>query len=201
MKWHLYDIDKEHKGIKSRKIIVVCLMLVLVTGVLGGCGNGSPAASTKGADSTKEGTTSGTQTGTEDTQAGIEGTGNENKAMGRYVESSVDVSEYTTLSCGVTQLSDGRFVILDKEAGMLVSEDGGATWRAEAIPGIPDLAAFYQGQLYLYHEGGYRRHDRSTVIPQHRRDRRFSYGTDSDRAGRQHPDDSGTDSRRGRICT
>ncbi len=117
-------------------------MLVLVTGVLGGCGNGSPAASTKGADSTKEGTTSGTQTGTEDTQAGIEGTGNENKAMGRYVESSVDVSEYTTLSCGVTQLSDGRFVILDKEAGMLVSEDGGATWRAEAIPGIPDLAAF-----------------------------------------------------------
>ncbi len=142
MKWHLYDIDKEHKGIKSRKIIVVCLMLVLVTGVLGGCGNGSPAASTKGADSTKEGTTSGTQTGTEDTQAGIEGTGNENKAMGRYVESSVDVSEYTTLSCGVTQLSDGRFVILDKEAGMLVSEDGGATWRAEAIPGIPNLAAF-----------------------------------------------------------
>ena len=111
-------------------------------GVLGGCGNGSLADSTKGADSTKEGTTSGTQTGTEDTQAGVEGTGNENKAMGRYVESSMDISEYTTLSCGVTQLSDGSFVILDKEAGMLVSGDGGASWRAEAIPGIPDLAAF-----------------------------------------------------------
>lgn len=33
-------------------------------------------------------------------------------------------------------------MILDKEAGMLVSGDGGASWRAEAIPGIPDLAAF-----------------------------------------------------------
>lgn len=142
MKWHLYDIDKEHKGIKNRKIIAVGLILALLMGVLGGCGNGSLADSTKGADSTKEGTTSGTQTGTEDTQAGVEGTGNENKAMGRYVESSMDISEYTTLSCGVTQLSDGSFVILDKEAGMLVSGDGGASWRAEAIPGIPDLAAF-----------------------------------------------------------
>lgn len=142
MKQYFYDKRKEHRGRHGKKIIAVGLMLALLMGVLGGCGNGSPAAVAEGADSTKEGTTSGTQTGTEDTQAGVEGTGNENKAMGRYVENSVDISEYTTLSCGVTALTDGRFIILDKDAGMLVSEDGGASWRAEAIPGIPDLAAF-----------------------------------------------------------
>lgn len=139
MSQYLYKKSKEHENKKRRRMIAVCLMLSMMAGLLTGCGDNSPAASSgeQGAD-VLESDVSGAQTGQED----AENTGNDNKAMGRYVENSVDISEYTTLSCGITALSDGRFLVLDKEAGMLVSEDGGVTWQVEAVPGISDLAAF-----------------------------------------------------------
>lgn len=130
-------------GMKRKKLLAVMLILSLMTGLLGGCGSSDSDNSTEqqGTDAA-EGSASGAGTGTEDGQDGAENTETGNKAMGRYVENPVDISEYTTLSCGVTALTDGSFIILDKEAGMLVSADGGVTWKAEAVPGIPDFAAF-----------------------------------------------------------
>ncbi len=139
----LKDKEKQCKGMKGKKLLAVILILSLMTGLLGGCGNRDQSTTTdkQGAD-TAQGNVSGAGTGTEDEGNDAEDTGTANKAMGRYVENPVDISEYTTLSCGVTALADGSFIILDKEAGMLVSEDGGVTWKAEAVPGIPDFAAF-----------------------------------------------------------
>lgn len=138
-----YLYKKAKIGAGSRKIAAICLLFAMMTGLLGGCGNGGTDAplGQQGTDETKNGV-SGSQPNGEDGQAGQRESGDENKAMGRYVENSIDISEYTTLSCGITELSDGSFCILDKTAGRLVSEDGGVTWRAEAVPGIPDLEAF-----------------------------------------------------------
>lgn len=126
-------------------------MLAVMTGLLGGCGNGNPAAGSLEDQNSSmgEGGVSGIPDGEGNGQTGADNSGNGKKAMGRYVESSVDISEYTVLSFGVTQLSDGSLVILDREAGRLVSEDGGEIWQKEAIPGIPDLAAFTE-ENYIF---------------------------------------------------
>lgn len=143
MKQNLYDRKKGHKKARGKNILAVCLILSMVAGVLGGCGNGGADVSDgqQGTDAAGS-AVSGGQADGEGGQAGEGEYGNENKAMGRYVENAVDLSEYTTLSCGITEFSDGSFCILDQTAGMLVSEDGGVTWRAEAVPGIPDLETF-----------------------------------------------------------
>lgn len=145
-----YLYIKAKIGVGSRKIAAICLLFVMMTGLLGGCGNGGTDAplGQQGTDEMKNGV-SGSQPNGEDGQAGQRESGDENKAMGRYVENSVDISEYTTLSCGITELSDGSFCILDKTAGRLVSEDGGVTWQAEAVPGIPDLEAF-SAENYIF---------------------------------------------------
>lgn len=145
-----YLYIKAKIGAGSRKIAAICLLFVMMTGLLSGCGNGGTDAplGQQGTDETKNGV-SGSQPNGEDGQAGQGESGDENKAMGRYVENSVDISEYTTLSCGITELSDGSFCILDKTAGRLVSEDGGVTWQAEAVPGIPDLEAF-SAENYIF---------------------------------------------------
>ena len=150
----LYDKQtnrkKEHKKARGKNILAVCLILSMVAGVLSGCGNGGADVSggQQGTDASGSGI-SGGQTNEGGGQAGEGESGNEKKAMGRYVENSVDISEYTTLSCGVTELTDGSFCILDQTAGMLVSEDGGVTWKAEAVPGIPDLETFTKGN-YIF---------------------------------------------------
>lgn len=143
MNQYLYQKGKERKETKTRKIAAVCLIFAMVAGLLGGCGNGGTNVSSgeQGTDTSGNGV-SGTQTNGEEGQGSQGEAANEKKAMGRYVESSTDISEYTTLSCGVTELSDGSFCILDKTVGRLVSEDGGVTWRVEAVPGIPDFSAF-----------------------------------------------------------
>lgn len=58
-------------------------------------------------------------------------------SMGRYVETQIDLTEQLKAqNAGMEmqfmgRLADGRIVILDRIAGMLVSEDEGDTWRVE----------------------------------------------------------------------
>ena len=140
MNRHVYKSGIEYKVKKRGKVLAVSLIFSMMIGLLGGCGNGGQAASSD--DQETKGAAADIKTAADGTQADADGMNHENKAMGRYVEIPVDISEYTTLSCGVTQLTDGSLLILDREAGKLVSEDVGETWRVEAIPGISDLAAF-----------------------------------------------------------
>ncbi|MCI8323870.1 MAG: hypothetical protein HFI54_09520, partial [Lachnospiraceae bacterium] len=118
--------NKVKKCGSVKSLLAVGMMLAITAGTLAGCGGGSPTASTDGT-----GASSADQTGAEnDVRSGETGTGEENSdneptAMGRYVETTVDVSENTSRSYNITVLTDGRLVILDETAGQLISADGG----------------------------------------------------------------------------
>ena len=66
-------------------------------------------------------------------------------AMGRYVETMLDVD--TGEIKDLKELSDGRLVLLEDGAeGRWVSEDGGATWKPDQLPGWYNLLMDY----YVY---------------------------------------------------
>ena len=66
-------------------------------------------------------------------------------AMGRYVETMTDVDTGELLD--LKELADGRLILLENGAeGRWVSEDKGATWKPDALPGWNDLAMDY----YIY---------------------------------------------------
>lgn len=130
---------------KIKKALAVLTALVVAAGLLGGCGK-SGQTNDPGAQGTVPGDMDGANTG--DTATGTEGEGSgpsgnvEATAMGRYVESTIDLSEYVTMDSGVTQLSDGSLLVLDQKAGQIVSTDDGETWETKPIPGIDDLETF-----------------------------------------------------------
>lgn len=133
----------------GRRLLAVCLTLAMIAGALSGCG-GSPAASTE-----EPGAAAEDGTGTEpDAQGGREQAGDgtsesEPTAMGRYVETAVDISGQTSRSYNISTLADGRLVILDEGAGQLISADNGATWEAVPIPGIDSMATFLENNYIL----------------------------------------------------
>ena len=92
----------------------------MTAGTFAGCG-GRPAA-----DADETGVPSGDETGAKtDGQKGEQGNSegnldNESTAMGRYVETVVDISESTSRSYSITALADERLVILDETAGQLI---------------------------------------------------------------------------------
>lgn len=98
-----------------------------------------------------------------DADSGIDGSGNMDPvsgdvdaveadgaaAMGRYVEKELDLTEFLANSDGNRGLRrrlDGSLVILSTIGGLVVSEDEGATWQAEA----PDwFRAMKQEEKYI----------------------------------------------------
>ncbi len=139
-------INRNRKSRNGKKLLAVCLVLTMLAGVLGGCGNGGEASQTGGqgaaAGNGTEGQNGSGQTGGK--QAGDGDSGSEPVAMGRYVEMAVDLSEKASYPLGIAELADGRLVILDGMAGQLISADGGETWEVEPIPGIDDMKKFSQ---------------------------------------------------------
>ena len=127
---------------KSMKKIISLLLAASMVFAMAGCTGGTGTDETGG--DVGSGTT-GADVGNagENGQTG-DGTGeNGAAAMGRYVEEQIDLSEQTGQATGVASLckcEDGRLVIMDREVGMLVSEDEGATWNVET----PDWMADYQ---------------------------------------------------------
>ena len=66
-------------------------------------------------------------------------------AMGRYVETMLDVDTGELMD--LKELSDGKLVLLENGAeGRWVSDDKGVTWKPDALPGWNDLAMNY----YIY---------------------------------------------------
>lgn len=139
-------------GKYRRKILAVCLMLAILAGVLGGCGNGT--ASSTGEPGAAAGDSAGAQGGTGqaadgNTQADGEDAADEPTAMGRYVETESDISEQVGIAHGITVLADGRLLIPEEKTGQLISADGGKTWEAKPIPGIDSMAAFTE-ENYIF---------------------------------------------------
>lgn len=133
---------QKRKAGSVKRLLALCLMVAMTAGTLFGCGGGTSASTDGAGKSVEDGT--GTE---DDAQKGgaqaDEGTAaDELTAMGRYVETAVDISEDTSRSYKITVLADGRLLILDDGAGQLVSSDNGMTWEAAGIPGIDNMKSF-----------------------------------------------------------
>lgn len=140
---------------KRIRVLAVLMALVTAAGLLGGCGgNGQPdtagtqgeaSGNADGADTGSTGTEDGTGDATQDGEA---------TAMGRYMESKIDLSAYVTKDYGVTRLSDGSLLVLDETAGQVISTDDGKTWETKPIPGIDDLEAFTEDNYIFQMRAG-----------------------------------------------
>lgn len=65
--------------------------------------------------------------------------GEEPVAMGRYVEEETDLTAYADSPVALCMREDGKLVLLDRNAGMLVSGDQGVTWNAETPDWFADF--------------------------------------------------------------
>lgn len=139
---------------RSYKVRFFCLLLTAVMGLLAGCAGGSGG----------EGNTGNTAQGSGNSS---EGSGKEQTgdvAMGRYVESEMDLTEFLEVPTGITRLEDGRLLITDKYKDFQVSSDGGASWetlsygwhvrmRAEETY-IMDVKAASDGTIGVVYDNG-----------------------------------------------
>ncbi|MCX4308365.1 MAG: extracellular solute-binding protein [Acetatifactor sp.] len=113
-------------GMNGRRRAAALWLVGMMAVSLAGCGD--KGGNTNGQTATKTGELPG-----------------DGVAMGRYVETMTDVD--TREIKDLKELSDGRFVLLENgEEGRWVSDDGGATWKPDQLPGWYDLLADY----YVY---------------------------------------------------
>lgn len=127
----------------SKKLLSLCLVFAMLAGTLVGCGNSGKTPSAEGTGTAADGEAkkADVQTGSGNGTDGEEA-GSEPAAMGRYVETTVDISENSSRPHCITALADGRLLILDDGAGQLISSDGGETWETVPIPGIDNIKNF-----------------------------------------------------------
>lgn len=141
--WNKNDRKDEEEMVKEiLKTVAMLLIALLLTCVgVSGCGK-SPAEDKAAPETVGSGTEHGSGgvgiVGGSDEAGGKEGPA----AMGRFVETVVDISEQMGRSYGITPLADGSLLILNDKTGRLISKDGGKSWESQPIPGISDLAAF-----------------------------------------------------------
>ena len=124
---------------KSMKKIISLLLAASMVFAMAGCGGGGAGTDEQGVnadigDNSEEIGNMG-ESGSKDGNNGDGPT-----AMGRYVEEQIDVSEQATGAVDLCVREDGKLVIVDRNVGMLISDDQGATWNAET----PDWLADYQ---------------------------------------------------------
>ena len=123
-----------HKRMLQRMKAVTGILLLLSLAC--GCGAGKEAGSPK--DASAQGGRQADQEREKEEQEGSDGRNSEDSereavAMGRFVGSAVDLSD--ALSGEVNRLfvmGDGNLLITDQTMDFALSEDDGATWRAQA---------------------------------------------------------------------
>lgn len=143
------DGNRRKQYINVKRLLALCLTVIMMVGTFAGCGGGSAASTDESGASAEDGTGTKEDAQSGEVQTGGETTDNEPTAMGRYVETAVDISENTSRSYNITVLTDGRLVILDETAGQLISSDGGASWEAVPIPGIDSMKTFTENN-YIF---------------------------------------------------
>ena len=108
------------QGRKMRSKLAAIFVASAMTLALAGCGGeGQPKGTAQGeGDPAPEGTIASVD---------------KEVTMGRYVETEADLTEQEAGRelMSMCRLADGRVVVLDRIAGMLVSEDEGDTWSVE----------------------------------------------------------------------
>ncbi|MCM1136652.1 MAG: extracellular solute-binding protein [Clostridium sp.] len=114
-----------------KKFLSILMILAMTVSLFTGCGN-SPSAgdNAAGSGTDKENVQQSTEAKDSEKSDGGQSMA-DSTAMGRYVETPIDISEYYTSARGITALNDGRIVIADIYNQIIVSNDSGATWSAE----------------------------------------------------------------------
>ncbi len=113
-----------------KRVFSILIVFSLIAGMIAGCGSNTDSQGEK--DAGRE-TNVATENGNEksDDQNDVTEENNENTAMGRYVETAIDLSEYCVRSDMINKRTDGALVIQDYYNPMLISKDNGETWEQE----------------------------------------------------------------------
>lgn len=137
---------------KIRKNIGKLISLLLTASMvfaMAGCGGGG-ADNLPGSGDDKDGAQEGdtSQNGSGENEDGP-------VAMGRYVEEQIDLSEWGTWPGDLCMREDGSLVVMDHDAGMIISKDQGATWTVETPDWFADMKAqdIYISGLYMAPDG------------------------------------------------
>ena len=132
---------------KNMKRMISLLLAASMVFSMAGCG-GNGSGSSADADNTGGSAPEG------DSKSGGE-SGGEPTAMGRYVEEQIDLSEQGTSPRDLCMREDGSLVIMDFSAGMLVSNDQGATWTVETPDWFAEMKAddVYISSMYMGPDG------------------------------------------------
>lgn len=112
---------------KVQNILSMFMLFIMIVTLLAGCGGGRDKEA--GTNSTDAGNTDRTENSGDAAKA--EGT-DENTAMGRYVESVINLSDaFSGYENDIFRLADGSLIITDGYSDLLISEDNGITWEAD----------------------------------------------------------------------
>lgn len=120
-----------HQIKKHKKILAVILVFAMAVSVFTGCGT-KMTESTENKEQTNQ-TTDGTDKKQEGGEQGKDTPDSaDSNAMGRYVETSTDMSEYCSESKEIVRLADGTIVVCDRRPHRIVSKDNGVSWSDES---------------------------------------------------------------------
>lgn len=119
-----------HKRKEIKKWIAAILAVSMLSVLLAGC-KGQGAGEDPGNAGNETTIGSGENKGDAAQEDSSAAEPEANTAMGRYVESEIDLSEYCSDPRGLDQLEDGTLVISDHSLGRVISTDNGLSWEWE----------------------------------------------------------------------
>lgn len=119
---------------KHNKALSILMIFATTVCLLAGCGD-SPAEGTNGNKEQSEITeNTGAENHTnQETDSSSSPAAEDGGAMGRYVETPMDLSEYLNIPQGIVKLADGTLVISNASDGRVVSKDNGFNWSFEKV--------------------------------------------------------------------
>lgn len=132
---------------KSGKKLLSVVLALSMAFMIPGCGkdtgeNGAPAVE-------------GAEKNDMELQDGKAGDTEPSGAMGRYVETEIDLSEKLFDATGIYEREDGSLVIMDTQYGFLVSRDKGDTWEVETPGWLTEMLekGYYISEMAIAPDG------------------------------------------------
>lgn len=119
----------EKSAKKIKRILAAMLLLSMLLSLFGGCGKKDASDVGEAEQEQEAGNTEGDQEAEGDGQVGNKTQASGDAAMGRYMETVSDLSEFASYNNSLYRLADGRLVITDKYKDFISSEDNGETWK------------------------------------------------------------------------
>lgn len=142
-------MEEKMKIKKNIGKLISLLLTASMVFAMAGCGGGG-ADNLPGPGDDKDGAQEGDpgQNGSDENEDGP-------VAMGRYVEEQIELSEWGSWPGDLCMREDGSLVVMDRDAGMIISKDQGATWTVETPDWFAEMKAqdIYISGLYMAPDG------------------------------------------------